>query len=66
MWESVLRRGGREERSGGGLEKCRGRCKEGLGGVACGEVWKEVEGNVKLGVGESKVWGLFLVPIFPN
>ena len=44
MWESVLRCGVGEERSGE-------RCKRGFRG--CGKVWKDMRGDV----GGNKVWG---------
>ena len=52
MWGSVLRCGVGEERSGECVQKCRGRCKGGFG--VCGEVWKEVRGDVGRGVGEVR------------
>ena len=56
MLGSVLRCGGSEERNGGGVKKCRGKCKGGLRG------WKEV---IKRRYGE-RCGGKKCVGIFPG
>ena len=49
MWGSDALRCGVGKEKRGVEDVCRGRCKGGFRG--CGEVWKEVRGHVRRGVG---------------